>query len=69
MWYLFAGQYVLVGAAVVGLGTLVYSGQNQSCMTGTSESYVFWPKYAKERIQATSVYFAGPYLVCLVSCC
>ncbi len=57
------GQGAVAGASALGLGALAYYGLGLSNEVGTSEKAMFWPKYVKNRIRDTYLYFGGSIAV------
>ena len=53
------GRLAVAGGAAVGLGTLYYYGMGMSDGIGAVDKAASWPRYVKDRLRSTYVYFAG----------
>jgi len=53
------GQASLAGASLLGIGGLCYYGLGFSSEVGAIDKAAIWPKYIKDRIRDTYMYFGG----------
>lgn len=53
------GQMGLAGASVVGIGALCYYGLGLGAEAGAIDKAAVWPKYVRQRVKDTYLYFGG----------
>lgn len=57
------GKGVLVGGAVLGLGSLCFYGLGLSEHSAAIDQAMLWPEYVKQRVRTTYMYFGGSLAV------
>jgi len=61
------GRGALAGGAALGVGALCFYGLGLSNEAGALEKSTIWPKYVKDRIKSTYMYFGGSLIVTATS--
>ncbi|XP_026468682.1 growth hormone-inducible transmembrane protein-like isoform X1 [Ctenocephalides felis] len=61
------GKGAVAGGAALGLGALCFYGMGLSSGTGAIDKHHLWPKYVKDRIKTTYLYFGGSIAVTAAS--